>query len=245
MCMYVHVGRGIYYRSYKLVHVWFRGIVMMLVLMGTAFIGYVLPWGQIRFWGATVITNMLTAVPYLGDYILIWVWGGFSVGSPTLQRFFVLHFCLPFVLAGMSVAHIFFLHETGSRNPLGMKVMSNMQTFHPMYTRKDLVGVVVYLVFLLLIVCLSPTLFADAANFIPANPLVTPTHIQPEWYFLWAYAILRSIPNKLGGVCAMLGAILILSVLPLLHMRPVRGHAFSPIAQCLFWGFISNFLLLT
>lgn len=167
------------------------------------------------------------------------------MGSPTLQRFFVLHFCLPFVLAGISVVHIFFLHETGSRNPLGVKVMPDIQTFHPLYTRKDLVGVVVYLVFLLLIVCLSPTLFADAANYIPANPLVTPTHIQPEWYFLWAYAILRSIPNKLGGVCAMLGAILILGVLPFLHLRPVRGYAFSPVAQCLFWGFIANFLLLT
>lgn len=207
--------------------------------------GYVLPWGQIRFWGATVITNMLTAIPYLGDYILTWVWGGFSVGSPTLQRFFVLHFCLPFVLAGMSIVHIFLLHRTGSRNPLGIKVMSHMQTFHPLYTRKDLVGVVVYIVALLVVVCVVPTVFRDPANFIPANPMVTPTHIQPEWYFLWAYAILRSIPNKLGGVSAILGAILILGVLPFLHLCPVRGHSVSPILQCFFWGFIANFLLLT
>lgn len=213
--------------------------------MATAFLGYVLPWGQIRFWGATVITNILSAIPYLGEPLLNWIWGGFAVGNPTLQRFYVFHFCLPFAVAGISIVHLFFLHETGSNNPLGLKSNSDIISFHPLYTRKDIVGVILFLVSLVIITCFFPTLLSDPANFLPANPLVTPTHIQPEWYFLWAYAILRSIPNKLGGVVAIFSAILILFSLPFTHPQSQRGFIFFPLNQILFWLLVANTFLLT
>ena len=243
--LYIHVGRGIYYGSFNIKHVWFSGITILILVIATAFLGYVLPWGQIRFWGATVITNMLRAIPYLGEPLLNWIWGGFAVGNPTLQRFYVFHFCLPFAVAGIRVVHLFFLHETGSNNPLGLKSNSEIISFHPLYTRKDVVGVVLFLISLTAITCFYPTLLSDPANFLPANPLVTPTHIQPEWYFLWAYAILRSIPNKLGGVVAIFSAILILFTLPFTHPNSQRGFIFFPLNQILFWSLVANTILLT
>ncbi len=243
--LYIHVARGIYYGSFIIKEVWFSGITIILIVIGTAFLGYVLPWGQIRFWGATVITNMLRAIPYFGESLLKWIWGGFAVGNPTLQRFYVFHFCLPFALAGIAGLHIYFLHETGSNNPLGLKSRSDIVPFHPLYTRKDIVGVVIFLGSLIAITCFFPTLLRDPANFLPANPLVTPTHIQPEWYFLWAYAILRSIPNKLGGVIAIFAAILILFSLPYTHPKSRRGFIFFPINQILFWILVTDCILLT
>nr|WEG23720.1 cytochrome b [Polydora cf. ciliata DS-2023] len=243
--LYIHVARGIYYGSFMMKYVWFSGITMMLMVMGTAFLGYVLPWGQMSFWGATVITNMLSAIPYFGESLLKWIWGGFAVGNPTLQRFYVFHFCLPFALAGMVGLHIYLLHETGSNNPLGLKSGSEMVPFHPLYTSKDIVGVIIFMGSLMAITCFFPTLLSDPANFLPANPLVTPTHIQPEWYFLWAYAILRSIPNKLGGVIAMFAAILILFTLPYTHPKTRRGFSFFPMNQILFWMLLTDCILLT
>lgn len=243
--IYIHVGRGIYYGSFNIKRVWFSGIIILVIVIATAFLGYVLPWGQIRFWGATVITNILRAIPYFGESLLKWIWGGFAVGNPTLQRFYVFHFCLPFALAGIAGLHLYLLHETGSNNPLGLKSTTEITPFHPLYTRKDLVGAVVFLGSLIAITCFYPTLLRDPANFLPANPLVTPTHIQPEWYFLWAYAILRSIPNKLGGVVAIFSAILILFSLPYTHPKLRRGFIFFPLNQILFWGLVVDCLLLT
>lgn len=245
IALYTHVGRGIYYGSYNIKSVWFSGVVLIIIVIATAFLGYVLPWGQIRFWGATVITNMLRAIPYLGDTLLKWLWGGFAVGNPTLQRFYIFHFCLPFAIAGLAGLHLYFLHETGSNNPLGLKPTSEITPFHPLYTSKDLVGVVLFLGSLIAITCFYPTLLRDPANFLPANPLVTPTHIQPEWYFLWAYAILRSIPNKLGGVIAIFAAILVLLTLPYTHPKTRRGVILSPISQVLFWILTADCVLLT
>lgn len=243
--LYIHVARGIYYGSFIIKHVWFRGIAIILMVIGTAFLGYVLPWGQISFWGATVITNILRAIPYFGESLLKWIWGGFAVGNPTLQRFYVFHFCLPFALAGIAGLHIYLLHETGSNNPLGLKSGSEIVPFHPLYTSKDIVGVIIFIGSLIAITCFFPTLLSDPANFLPANPLVTPTHIQPEWYFLWAYAILRSIPNKLGGVIAIFAAILILFTLPYTHPKTRRGFTFFPLNQILFWILLTDCILLT
>lgn len=243
--IYIHIGRGIYYGSYHIKHVWFSGITILIIVIATAFLGYVLPWGQIRFWGATVITNILRAIPYFGESLLKWIWGGFAVRNPTLQRFYIFHFVLPFAVAGITLLHLIFLHETGSNNPLGLKSGADMISFHPLYTRKDVVGIVLFLASLTAITCFFPTLLSDPANFLPANPLVTPTHIQPEWYFLWAYAILRSIPNKLGGVIAMFAAILILFSLPFTHPNTRRGFIFFPLNQVLFWSLVANCFLLT
>lgn len=243
--LYIHVARGIYYGSFIIKEVWFRGITILILVMATAFLGYVLPWGQMRFWGATVITNILSAIPYFGESLLKWIWGGFAVGNPTLQRFYIFHFLLPFILAGIAGLHIYFLHETGSNNPLGLKSSSDIIPFHPLYTRKDIVGVVIFLGSLIAITCFFPTLLRDPANFLPANPLVTPTHIQPEWYFLWAYAILRSIPNKLGGVIAIFTAILIIFSLPYTHPKTRRGFIYFPLNQVLFWLLVADCLLLT
>jgi len=213
--------------------------------MATAFVGYVLPWGQISFWGATVITNLLSAVPYLGGAIVEWLWGGFSVGNATLTRFFSLHFILPFIIAALVIVHLLFLHQTGSNNPLGISSNLDKVSFHPFFTYKDIVGFVVLLSALILISLISPYLFRDCENFIPANPLVTPVHIQPEWYFLYAYAILRSIPNKLGGVIALVASIAILFILPFSQNQKVRGVQFYILNQRLFWLFVVNVFLLT
>ncbi|YP_026076.1 cytochrome b (mitochondrion) [Haliotis rubra] len=245
ICIYVHIGRGMYYGSHLNVHTWNIGVVLLLLTMATAFLGYVLPWGQMSFWGATVITNLFSAIPYIGNELVQWMWGGFAVDNATLVRFFSLHFLVPFVIAGMSVLHLLFLHETGSNNPLGLNSDGDKVPFHFYHTVKDLVGFLVLLLFLMLLVFFDPFLLGDPENFIPANPLVTPVHIQPEWYFLFAYAILRSIPNKLGGVVALAMSVVILFVVPLFHSGKSRSFCFYPLNQILFWCFVGILFILT
>nr|YP_009050477.1 cytochrome b [Ridgeia piscesae]AIG23745.1 cytochrome b [Ridgeia piscesae]AIL54762.1 cytochrome b [Ridgeia piscesae] len=244
LCMYLHMGRGLYYSSFKLKETWNIGVILFILTMATAFVGYVLPWGQMSFWGATVITNLFSAIPYIGQDLVQWLWGGFSVSNATLNRFFAFHFLLPFILAAMSAIHLLFLHQTGSNNPLGLCSDSDKIPFHIYYSVKDIVGFIVLLMALILFCLLCPNLLIDPDNFLPANPLVTPAHIKPEWYFLWAYAILRSIPNKLGGVCAMFLAILLMFTLPFTPQQR-RGNQFYFPNQVLFWMFSVNFLLLT
>jgi len=245
ICLYAHVGRGLYYGSYNFSHTWIVGVVILFAVMAAAFLGYVLPWGQISFWGATVITNLFSAIPYIGDDLVKWMWGGFAVGSPTLTRFFSLHFLIPFVVAAMRGVHLLFLHQTGSSNPLGINRNFDKLKFHPYFTTKDLFGFIVLLLFLRLICIIRPWILGDPENFIPANPLVTPVHIQPEWYFLMAYAILRSIPNKLGGVVALVLSIAILLICPFLPRGKFRGLVFYPIRKILFWSHINVVVLLT
>nr|UPX88276.1 cytochrome b [Leptodora kindtii] len=245
ICIYLHVGRGMYYGSYMYMFTWFSGIALLLLTMGAAFMGYVLPWGQMSFWGATVITNLVSAVPYVGDMVVQWIWGGFAVDNATLNRFYTFHFILPFIVAAVMLVHLVFLHQTGSNNPLGVKSESDKIPFHPYFSIKDLVGFLILLMLLTLITLLSPNLMGDPENFNPANPLVTPLHIQPEWYFLFAYAILRSIPNKLGGVIALLMSILILAILPVWHKSKFRGLMFYPVNKWLFWFFVGNVFILT
>nr|BCW86863.1 cytochrome b [Drepanosurus uchidai]BCW86876.1 cytochrome b [Drepanosurus uchidai] len=245
ICVYLHIGRGLYYGSFRYMETWNTGIALLFILMGTAFLGYVLPWGQMSFWGATVITNLVSAIPYMGVDIVQWVWGGFAVDNPTLTRFFTFHFVLPFLLAGMTMVHLLFLHQTGSGNPLGINSNIDKVPFHPYFSIKDIVGFLVFLTALVILTLLEPNIMGDPDNFIPANPLVTPVHIQPEWYFLFAYAILRSIPNKLGGVLALVVSILILASVPITFSPKFRGISFYPLVQTLFWSLISTVLLLT
>nr|ARO70441.1 cytochrome b [Ctenosaura flavidorsalis] len=245
ICLYLHVGRGLYYGSYLFKETWNLGVILLLLVMATAFVGYVLPWGQMSFWGATVITNLLSAIPYVGPTLVEWIWGGFSVDSATLTRFFTFHFLLPFAIIGMTLLHLLFLHETGSNNPTGINSNPDKIPFHPYFSYKDLLGVILMMTLLLNLTLFTPNLLGDPENFTPANPLVTPPHIKPEWYFLFAYAILRSIPNKLGGVLALLFSILILMIVPLLHLSKQRTNMFRPFSQTLFWLLISNILILT
>nr|QHR83541.1 cytochrome b [Coleonyx variegatus] len=245
ICLYIHIGRGIYYGSYLYKETWNIGVLLLFLVMATAFVGYVLPWGQMSFWGATVITNLLSAIPYIGTNLVQWIWGGFSVDNATLTRFFTFHFLLPFVVAAAAALHLMFLHETGSNNPTGMNSNTDKVPFHPYFSYKDLLGATLLIMSLLLLSMFSPNMLGDPENFTPANPLVTPPHIKPEWYFLFAYAILRSIPNKLGGVLALLFSIMILFIFPLLHMAKQRSHIFRPLSQILFWLFIANILILT
>nr|UYF22246.1 cytochrome b [Aulopyge huegelii] len=245
LCIYMHIARGLYYGSYLYKETWNIGVVLLLLVMATAFVGYVLPWGQMSFWGATVITNLVSAVPYMGNMLVQWIWGGFSVDNATLTRFFAFHFLLPFIIAAATVLHLLFLHETGSNNPIGLNSDADKISFHPYFTYKDLLGFVIMLLALTLLALFSPNLLGDPENFTPANPLVTPPHIKPEWYFLFAYAILRSIPNKLGGVLALLFSILVLMVVPLLHTSKQRGLTFRPITQFLFWTLVADMVILT
>nr|QIJ93941.1 cytochrome b [Eremias arguta]QIJ93995.1 cytochrome b [Eremias arguta]QIJ94007.1 cytochrome b [Eremias arguta] len=245
ICIYLHIGRGLYYGSYIFTETWNIGVVLLLLVMATAFMGYVLPWGQMSFWGATVITNLLSAIPYVGNTLVEWVWGGFAIDNATLTRFFTLHFLLPFIIMAVSMIHLLFLHETGSNNPTGLDSNSDKIPFHPYYSYKDALGALIMILCLLYLALFSPNLLGDPENFSPANPLVTPPHIKPEWYFLFAYAILRSIPNKLGGVLALLFSILILFILPLTHMSKQRAMSFRPISQVLFWLLIADILILT
>nr|URX53497.1 cytochrome b [Longicaputermes sinaicus]URX53523.1 cytochrome b [Longicaputermes sinaicus]URX53549.1 cytochrome b [Longicaputermes sinaicus] len=244
ICIYMHIGRNMYYGSYKLVHTWSIGVVILFVTMATAFMGYVLPWGQMSFWGATVITNLLSAVPYLGTDLVQWVWGGFAVDNATLNRFFTLHFLMPFVIAALVLIHLLFLHQTGSNNPMGVKSDTDKVPFHPYFTTKDIFGFLVLFVALTTLSLSGPYALSDPDNFIPANPLVTPVHIQPEWYFLFAYAILRSIPNKLGGVIALVMSIAILFILPA-NSSNFSGMQFYPMNQVLFWTMTNTVILLT
>nr|WNH20866.1 cytochrome b [Lampadena luminosa] len=245
ICIYMHIGRGLYYGSYLYKETWNVGVILLLLVMMTAFVGYVLPWGQMSFWGATVITNLLSAVPYVGGTLVQWIWGGFSVDNATLTRFFAFHFLLPFIIAAMTMIHLIFLHETGSNNPAGVNSDADKISFHPYFSYKDLLGFVALLMGLTCIALFTPNLLGDPDNFTPANPLVTPPHIKPEWYFLFAYAILRSIPNKLGGVLALLFSILVLMLVPILHTSKQRGITFRPVTQFLFWLLVADVMILT
>lgn len=213
--------------------------------MATAFVGYVLPWGQMSFWGATVITNLVSAIPYIGTTIVQWIWGGFSVDKATLTRFFAFHFLFPFLISALAVVHLLFLHQTGSNNPTGIESTFDKTPFHTYFSTKDLTGFIILFIALSSIVLLSPALLRDPEKFNPANPLVTPLHIQPEWYFLFAYAILRSIPKKLGGVLALLASILVLFIVPILHTSNNQANTFRPASQSFFWILISVFIILT
>nr|AFI23459.1 cytochrome b [Ceratocombus sp. HL-2012] len=245
ICLYMHMGRGMYYSSYRLVMTWTIGVIMFLMIMGTAFLGYVLPWGQMSFWGATVITNLISAIPYMGKMMVNWIWGGFSIENPTLTRFFTLHFFLPFMLMAMTMIHIMFLHQTGSSNPMGVSSNFDKIPFHPYYSIKDMMGVMLTMILFSFLILLEPRMLGDPENFLGANPMVTPIHIQPEWYFLFAYAILRSIPNKLGGVVAMFMSIMIIMFMKTIYKSKMRNMKFYPINKMLFWMFISTFALLT
>nr|QVM79164.1 cytochrome b [Aegolipton marginale] len=245
ICLYIHIGRGMYYSSFYLKETWMIGVTIFFLVMATAFLGYVLPWGQMSFWGATVITNLLSAIPYLGTTIVQWVWGGFAVDNATLTRFFTFHFLFPFIVSAMVIVHLLFLHQTGSSNPLGTKSNIDKIPFHPYFSLKDIVGFLV-MTFMLVSLSLSdPYLLGDPDNFTPANPLVTPVHIQPEWYFLFAYAILRSIPNKLGGVIALAMSIAVLYLLPFINKSNIQSTQFYPSNKLLFWSIMGIFLLLT
>nr|YP_010048900.1 cytochrome b [Paralipsa gularis]QPK77273.1 cytochrome b [Paralipsa gularis] len=245
ICIYIHIGRGIYYESFNLKYTWMVGVLILFLLMATAFMGYVLPWGQMSFWGATVITNLLSAIPYLGTMLVNWIWGGFAVDNATLTRFYTFHFLLPFIVLMMVMIHLLFLHMTGSNNPLGINSNLDKIPFHPFFSFKDLIGFIIMLFLLIMLTLTNPYLLGDPDNFIPANPMVTPIHIQPEWYFLFAYAILRSIPNKLGGVIALILSILILIILPLTFNKKMQGIQFYPINQIMFWSLTTIIILLT
>nr|YP_009127952.1 cytochrome b [Umalia orientalis]AJF14606.1 cytochrome b [Umalia orientalis] len=245
ICLYAHIGRGIFYGSYMTLHAWMIGVIILFMVMAAAFLGYVLPWGQMSFWGATVITNLFSAIPLVGTDLVQWIWGGFSVDNATLTRFFTFHFILPFVVLAASLIHILFLHQAGANNPLGISSQTDKIPFHPYFTFSDIVGFVVMLTALMILTLLYPYLLGDPDNFIPASPLVTPAHIQPEWYFLFAYAILRSIPNKLGGVIALVASVAILMILPFTHSSNFRSLTFYPLNQFLFWCLVAVVILLT
>nr|Q9MI36.1 RecName: Full=Cytochrome b; AltName: Full=Complex III subunit 3; AltName: Full=Complex III subunit III; AltName: Full=Cytochrome b-c1 complex subunit 3; AltName: Full=Ubiquinol-cytochrome-c reductase complex cytochrome b subunit [Microtus chrotorrhinus]AAF97417.1 cytochrome B [Microtus chrotorrhinus] len=245
ICLFLHVGRGIYYGSYNMIETWNMGIILLFAVMATAFMGYVLPWGQMSFWGATVITNLLSAIPYIGTTLVEWIWGGFSVDKATLTRFFAFHFILPFIITALVLVHLLFLHETGSNNPTGLNSDADKIPFHPYYTIKDFLGVLILLMAFMILTLFFPDILGDPDNYTPANPLNTPPHIKPEWYFLFAYAILRSIPNKLGGVLALILSILILALMPFLHTSKQRTLTFRPITQTMYWILVADLLILT
>nr|YP_138304.1 cytochrome b [Kaloula pulchra]AAT07898.1 cytochrome b [Kaloula pulchra] len=245
ICIYLHIGRGLYYGSYMYKETWNIGVILLFLVMATAFVGYVLPWGQMSFWGATVITNLLSAAPYIGTDLVQWIWGGFSVDNATLTRFFTFHFILPFIIAGASMIHLLFLHQTGSTNPTGLNANPDKIPFHAYYSYKDAFGFAILLAALASLSTFAPNILGDPDNFTPANPLVTPPHIKPEWYFLFAYAILRSIPNKLGGVLALLFSILILFIMPLIHTSKQRSLTFRPLTKIFFWALVANTFILT
>lgn len=245
LCIYAHIGRSLYYGSFSNIGLWFSGVALLLLVIASAFLGYVLPWGQMRFWGATVITNLFRAVPYCGEELVSWLWGGFSVRNATLTRFFTFHFTTPLIVAGLVVIHICLLHTTGSNNPLGIPTATDKVPFHWYYSIKDLVGFVVLLFFLFFLVLFSPYILGESDNFIHANPIRTPAHIVPEWYFLFAYAILRSVPNKLGGVVGLLRSIVFLLVMPFLSKSHMKGNAFYPARKLLHWWLVLSFIMLT
>jgi quinol-cytochrome oxidoreductase complex cytochrome b subunit len=246
LVIYLHIFRGIYYGSYMYPRedLWVSGIILFVLMMATAFLGYVLPWGQMSFWGATVITNLFSAIPVVGPSIVEWLWGGFSVDQATLNRFYSLHYFLPFTIAGGTIIHLCLLHKHGSNNPLGINTNISYVPFYPYFYVKDFYALWIFLFIYLSLVFYAPNLLGHPDNYIPANPMVTPAHIVPEWYFLPFYAILRSIPDKLGGVLAMFGAIVVLAALPFLNTANVRSNLFRPISNKVFWIVAGNFLLL-
>nr|ALE33705.1 cytochrome b [Acanthosaura lepidogaster] len=243
--LYLHIARGMYYGSYLYKKTWFVGVILFLLTTLTAFMGYVLPWGQMSFWAATVITNLISTIPYIGKTLVGWVWGGYSVDNPTLIRIFALHFTLPFMISALTIIHMMLLHETGSNNPTGLNSNTDKIAFHPYYTYKDLLGLTWFSIILLITILVTPNIFSEPENYLTADPLSTPKHIKPEWYFLFAYTILRAIPNKLGGALALAASILILMMIPTFHMSKQRSMAFRPTSQMMFWTFISTMIILT
>lgn len=248
VALYAHIARGLYYGSYRSPRelLWWIGVIIFLLAMATAFMGYVLPWGQMSFWGATVITNLFSAIPVVGVKIVTWLWGGYSVDNPTLNRFFVIHFLLPFLIVGVVFLHLVALHTVGSNNPSGVEMKSKADaiSFHPYFTIKDMVGFVGFFLVFGYFLFFYPNSLGHPDNYIPANPMVTPAHIVPEWYFLPFYAILRAVPDKLGGVLMMFGAIAMLFLLPYLDRSKVKSGAYRPLFQKFFWLFMLNFLFL-
>lgn len=245
--VYVHIFRGLYYNSYVTPRelLWSLGVIILIVMILTAFLGYVLPWGQMSFWAATVITSLASAIPIVGEYVVIWLWGGYSVDNATLNRFFSLHYLLPFVIALLALLHVVVLHESGSSNPLNIPVnSSNKVPFHPFFIIKDLLGIVIFSVIFGYTIFFYPDNIIDPVNNVPANPLVTPTHIVPEWYFSPFYAILRSIPNKLGGVITLLLALGVLFLLPFISNSVFKGSFFETFKTFLFWSFLAVCVLL-
>ncbi|MEI8393525.1 MAG: cytochrome b/b6 [Rhodospirillaceae bacterium] len=248
IAVYIHIFRGLYYGSYQKPRelVWILGVIIFLLMMATGFLGYVLPWGQMSFWAATVITNLFSAFPIVGDPIVTWLWGGFSVDNPTLNRFFALHFLLPFVLLGVVMLHASAVHIVGSNNPLGIDIKGPQDSvpFHPYVTIKDLFAACPFLLLYCYFVFFEPNTMAHPDNYIPANPLVTPSHIVPEWYFLPLYAVLRAIPDKLIGTAAMFAAVLVLFILPWLDTSKVKSCAFKPVSRFFFWVFVLDCIML-
>ena len=246
--VFIHIFRGLYYGSYKAPRelLWILGVLILLLMMATAFMGYVLPWGQMSFWGATVITNLFSAVPFIGDSIVTLLWGGFSVDNPTLNRFFALHYLMPFLIVGVVILHLVALHRFGSNNPIGIDPSGPQDTvpFHPYYTIKDFFGLSIFLTLFAAAIFFFPNFMGHPDNYIPANPMQTPAHIVPEWYFLPFYAILRAVPDKLGGVLAMFGAIAVLFILPWLDRSPIRSGNFRPIFKIFFWVFFADCIAL-
>jgi ubiquinol-cytochrome c reductase cytochrome b subunit len=244
--VYIHIFRGLYYGSYIYPRgfLWCSGVIIFLLMMATAFMGYVLPWGQMSFWGATVITNLFSAVPLIGGSIVEWLWGGFSVSNATLNRFFSLHYLMPFVIVGLVIIHLALLHDVGSNNPLGINTNVETISFYPYFYVKDLFSFFIFLFLFSVVVFFYPNVLGHSDNYIPANPMSTPSHIVPEWYFLPFYAILRSIPDKLGGVVAMISSILILLLLPILNTSLIRSSKFRPLFAFSFWFLVSDFLIL-
>jgi len=244
--IYCHMARGLYYGSYMYPRgrLWASGVIIFLLMMATGFMGYVLPWGQMSFWGATVITNLFSAIPFIGSSVVEWLWGGFSVDNATLNRFYSLHYLLPFLIAGLTIVHLSLLHTVGSNNPLGINTNVDSISFYPYFYVKDLLSFLFLLALLSFFVFFYPNTLGHADNYIPANPMVTPSHIVPEWYFLPFYAILRSIPDKLGGIVAMVSAILVLLALPIINTSEIRSGKFRPIFGVAYWFFVSDFLLL-
>lgn len=245
LCLYLHALRGLFYKSYKLIYTWSLGVSILLIRIGTAFLGYVLPWGQMSLWGATVITNLLSSLPYVGSILVLWLWGGNAVEGPTLSRFFALHFLFPFMIAALVLIHLMYLHQSGSNNSLGLNRKQTIIPFHPFYSLKDILGILVVIWLLLLLTFLHPYFLRDPENFKIANSIVSPIHIKPEWYYLFAYAMLRSVPNKLGGVIVLVLSILILYLVPFLFTRTQLDSFTDPLLQFGFWRLLATILLLT
>lgn len=245
--VYSHICRGLYYGSYMEPRelLWCSGVIIFLLMMGTAFTGYVLPWGQMSFWGATVITSMVTAIPIAGQPIVQWLWGGYTVGNPTLNRFFSLHFLLPFLIAGLTLIHLALLHKEGSNNPIGSDTGVDDVPFYPYFFSKDVFALFCFILVFSIFVLYFPNTLNHPDNYIPADPLQTPAHVVPEWYFLPYYAILRSIPHKAGGIIAMVGAILVLLLIPFINTSDIRNTTYRPIFKICFWLFIADFIILT
>lgn len=246
LIVYIHIFRGLYYGSYIIPRekIWCSGVIIFILMMATAFMGYVLPWGQMSFWGATVITNLFSAIPFIGNSIVDWLWGGFSVDNPTLNRFFSLHFTFPFLIIGFVLIHLILLHEIGSNNPLGLTLKTENISFYPYFYVKDLFGFMVLLLVFFFFVFYYPNVLGHPDNYIEANPMKTPLHIVPEWYFLPFYAILRSIPNKIGGVVAMFGSLIILLFIPFLNSSEIRSTSFRPFFSVFYWLLVVSFLIL-